>query len=120
MNMLKQGALLGGALLTLSGCITFPTDDSNQVKVLWDNPPALAQCRHLGTVIGSQGHFYDYWLHADRDMLWGTLNEMRIKTAAMGGDTLYLYQPLGFIGSVTLLGNAYQCGAADISDVSSR
>lgn len=29
----------------------------------------------------------------------------------MGGDTLY--QPFGFIGSVTLFGNAYQCETGD-------
>lgn len=76
MTMLTRCLLLGGALMTLSGCITFPTDDSNQVKVLWHNPTALAQCRHFGFVIGSQGHFYDYRLYADSDMLWGTLNEI--------------------------------------------
>jgi hypothetical protein len=95
--------------LGLSGCITFPTDDSNQVNVLWDVSESINQCEHKGTVIGSQGHFYDYWLHADRDMVWGTLNEMRIKAALLGADTIYLYRPLGFTGSVTMMANAYKC-----------
>lgn len=95
--------------ISLSGCITFPTAHSNQVKVLWDDPETISQCEHKGTVIGSQGHFYDYWLHADRDMVWGTLNEMRIKAATLGADTIYLYRPLGFTGSVTMMANAYQC-----------
>ncbi|BDM64350.1 hypothetical protein NFHSH190041_18020 [Shewanella sp. NFH-SH190041] len=99
----------------LSGCVTFPTHESNQVKVLWDDINALQHCEHKGTVIGSQGHFYDYWLHADRDMVWGTLNEMRIKTADMGADTLYLYQPLGFLGSVTMMGNAYRCNPSNLT-----
>lgn len=106
-------------LLTLSGCVTFPTAESNQVRVLWDDTDALRQCEHRGTVIGSQGHFYDYWLHADRDMVWGTLNEMRIKAADLGADTLYLYQPLGFKGSVTMMANAYLCepGQAPLADI---
>ncbi|GIU32325.1 DUF4156 domain-containing protein [Shewanella sp. MBTL60-007] len=95
---------------SLTGCITFPTDESNTVKVLWDDPIALQGCEHKGTVIGSQGHFYDYWLHADKDMVWGTLNEMRIKAAKLDADTIYLYKPLGFTGSVTMIANAYQCG----------
>ncbi|MGF1724497.1 DUF4156 domain-containing protein [Photobacterium nomapromontoriensis] len=99
-------------LLTLSGCVTFPTAESNRVRVLWDDTHALRHCEHRGTVIGSQGHFYDYWLHADRDMVWGTLNEMRIKAADLGADTLYLYQPLGFTGSVTMMANAYLCEVA--------
>ena len=95
----------------LSGCITFPTDESNTVKVLWDDTGALVGCEHKGTVIGSQGHFYDYWLHADKDMVWGTLNEMRIKAAKLNADTIYLYKPLGFTGSVTMIANAYDCDA---------
>ncbi|GIU26449.1 DUF4156 domain-containing protein [Shewanella schlegeliana] len=94
---------------SLTACITFPTDDSNTVKVLWDDIQALQGCEHKGTVIGSQGHFYDYWLHADKDMVWGTLNEMRIKAAQLDADTIYLYKPLGFTGSVTMMANAYQC-----------
>ncbi|WP_041415977.1 DUF4156 domain-containing protein [Shewanella halifaxensis] len=97
---------------TLSACVTFPTDESNTVKVLWDDTQALQGCDHKGTVIGSQGHFYDYWLHADKDMVWGTLNEMRIKAAKLDADTLYLYKPLGFSGSVTMIANAYKCEKA--------
>lgn len=94
---------------SLTACITFPTAESNTVKVLWDDTDALLGCAHKGTVIGSQGHFYDYWLHADKDMVWGTLNEMRIKAAKLGADTIYLYKPLGFTGSVTMIANAYDC-----------
>ncbi|MBW3141465.1 DUF4156 domain-containing protein [Ferrimonas balearica] len=102
-------AMLILSVLALSGCVTFPTPESEQVTVIWDHSEAITQCQHKGTVIGSEGHFYDYWLHADKDMVWGALNQMRIKTAAMGGDTLYLYQPMGFRTSVTMFGNAYDC-----------
>ena len=33
----------------------------------------------------------------------GKLNPMRIKAAELGADTLYLYQPLGFSSSVTIV-----------------
>ncbi|RJX75245.1 DUF4156 domain-containing protein [Vibrio sinensis] len=106
-------SLLAGVMLitatTLTGCVTFPTDESEQVDVIWDDTAALQGCEHKGTVIGSEGHFYDYWLHADKDMVWGTLNQMRIKAAEQGADTLYLYQPLGFLSSMTMFGNAYDC-----------
>ncbi|CAH0534697.1 hypothetical protein VST7929_02647 [Vibrio stylophorae] len=97
------------ATLSLAGCVTFPTPESEKVKVYWDHSQAIAGCENLGMVIGSEGHFYDYWLHADRDMVWGAVNEMRIKVAEKGGDTLYLYQPFGFLSSVTLMGGAYRC-----------
>ena len=102
-------ALLG---LSLTGCVTFPTADSRHVQVIWDDTQAIQGCELKGTVLGSQGHFYDYWLHADRDMVWGTLNEMRIKADDLQADTLYLYQPLGFLSSVTMMANAYDCQRA--------
>ncbi|MBY6187427.1 DUF4156 domain-containing protein [Marinobacter hydrocarbonoclasticus] len=111
MNTLLRAALMLPAL-ALSGCVTFPTTESEQVKVTWDDSQAIAHCQYKGTVIGSEGHFYDYWLHADKDMVWGSLNQMRIKTAALGGDTLYLYRPLDFKSSVTMFGNAYDCQRA--------
>lgn len=67
--------------INLTACVTFPTEESAQVKILWENSVAIENCTYKGTVIGSQGHFYDYWLHSDRDMVWGTLNELRTSKA---------------------------------------
>lgn len=78
MKALMIGVAVSIATL-LTGCVTFPTTESEQVKVIWDDVDALKGCEHKGTVIGSEGHFYDYWLHADKDMVWGTLNQMRKK-----------------------------------------
>ena len=111
MKALMIGVAVSIATL-LTGCVTFPTAESEQVKVIWDDVDALKGCEHKGTVIGSEGHFYDYWLHADKDMVWGTLNQMRKKAAALGGDTLYLYQPFDFNSSVTMFANAYACQPA--------
>ena len=102
--------------LNVTACVTFPTEESAHVKILWENSAAIENCTYKGTVIGSQGHFYDYWLHSDRDMVWGTLNELRIKSHALGADTVYLYQPLKFLGSVTMMGNAYQCAETHASE----
>jgi len=95
--------------LGLSGCITFPTAESRHVKVIWNNPAAINTCVHKGTIFGSEGHFYDYWLHSDQDMVWGTLNELRIKAHKLNADTVYLYENFGFLSSVTMMGNAYDC-----------
>ncbi len=108
MNMKKRVMCLALAA-SLTGCVTFPTQESEQVQVLWDNVNAIENCELMGTVIGSEGHFYDYWLHADKDMVWGTLNQMRIKAADLGADTLYLHQALSFSTSVTMFANVYKC-----------
>ncbi|WP_052470664.1 DUF4156 domain-containing protein [Vibrio owensii] len=104
---LTLAATLTATLLT--GCVTFPTQESELVKVIWDDVNAITNCQLVGTVMGSEGHFYDYWLHADKTMVWGALNQMRIEAAELGADILYLYQPFGFSSSVTMIGNAYQC-----------
>lgn len=108
MKKLMVSSMLASTLL-LSGCVTFPTTESANVDVIWDDVKAVENCQRLGIVYGSEGHFYDYWFHADKDMLWGTINQMRIKAAALGANTVYLYQPLGFSTSVTMFANAYLC-----------
>ena len=109
---MKTLKLVAAFLFTsaLTACVTFPTVESEKVMVVWDNPDEVKNCDLIGPVIGSEGHFYDYWLHADRDMLWGTLNQLRIKAAEMGGDKVYLYSPIGFSSSFTQLANVYACG----------
>lgn len=109
MKNLRLFTLITLMTLGLSGCITFPTAESRHVKVIWNNPAAINTCVHKGTIFGSEGHFYDYWLHSDQDMVWGTLNELRIKAHKLNADTVYLYENFGFLSSVTMMGNAYDC-----------
>ena len=109
MKTLMVSIIIASTML-LTGCVTFPTQESEKVEVVWDEVDAVKDCERMGIVFGSEGHFYDYWLHADKDMVWGSLNQMRIKSAKLGADTLYLYQPLSFSSSVTMFGNAYLCG----------
>ena len=108
MKKLIVNSMLASTLL-LSGCVTFPTPESAKVDVIWDDVQAIENCQRMGIVYGSEGHFYDYWFQADKDMVWGTLNQMRIKAAALGANTVYLYQPLDFSSSVTMFANAYLC-----------
>ncbi len=106
-RLIKYFTLL--SILIISGCVTFPTESSKKVAIIWDDPSAISDCLRMGLVYGSEGHFYDFWLHSDVDMIWGTLNQMSIKAEALGANTLYLYQPLNFSSSVTMFANAYLC-----------
>lgn len=108
MKTLIVSSMLASSMI-LTGCVTFPTQESEKVAVIWDEVEVVKDCQRMGIVFGSEGHFYDYWLHADKDMVWGTLNQMRKKAADLGADTLYLYQSLNFLSSVTMFGNAYLC-----------
>ena len=108
MKRLKRNLILCFPFF-LSACVTFPTLESEQVRVVWDDVDLLQKCEHKGTVFGSEGHFYDYWFHADKDMIWGALNQMRIKAYKKNANVLYLYKPFNFASSITMIGNAYLC-----------
>lgn len=101
--------LISLVTVLLSGCVTFPTKQGELVKVIWQQPSAVEHCQYIGPVYGSEGHFYDYWLHADKDMVWGAINQLRIKAVQLGGDTIDLYEPLNFTSSVTMFANVYKC-----------
>lgn len=50
--------MTAAALATLlTGCVTFPTQESEQVKVIWDDVNAIANCQHLGTVMAQKATF---------------------------------------------------------------
>ncbi|MGL4733917.1 MAG: DUF4156 domain-containing protein [Enterovibrio sp.] len=101
--------LCAAGALSLAGCVTLPTVESRQVNVLWDDYSKVSGCQLIGPVTGSTGHFWDAWLLGNDTMINSSLNEMRIKVVERGGDTLYLYSPLKFENSVTMLANAYNC-----------
>ena len=39
--------------LNVTACVTFPTEESAHVKILWENSVAIENCTYKGTVIGS-------------------------------------------------------------------
>ena len=99
--------LVGGAL---AGCSTSPLlADANQVSLTWDANDKLNTCERRGTLIGSQGSWYNYWFISDRDLTQGALNQLRNQAAGLGANTVSLYSPPDFSTSVTLIGNAYYC-----------
>ena len=66
-------------------------------------------CKLLGEVVGSEGHWYTYLFIANEDLTSGALNDLRNKAAGMGANTVVVHQNLYFATSVTFLGDAYQC-----------
>lgn len=115
-EFMKKNILIGICLM-ITGCVTFPTPESSKIHVIWDEIDKVSQCEIKGLVYGSEGHFYDYWLHADRDMVWGTINQMRIKAVHLGADTIYIYPPFGFLSSMTMMANAYDCSGSKSTSV---
>ncbi len=69
------------------------------------------QCEHLGEVIGSQGHWYDYLFLPNKLMTQGALNDMRNEGHRMGANNVVIHKDMLFVTSVTMTGQAYNCKA---------
>ncbi|MDO6610758.1 DUF4156 domain-containing protein [Shewanella sp. 1_MG-2023] len=110
MNTLKV-LLISLSILSLTGCITTPEMNSEHVAVLWSEQGDMDICELKGTLIGSQGHWYDYLFITNKDLTQGAINQLRNDALTLGANTVFLYKPKVFTTSVTLLANAYTCPA---------
>lgn len=106
-RMKKTILLLASTLL--ASCTAQPLiKDAETVRVMLTHKPA-AECTYLGEVIGSQGHWYDFLFTPNTTLVQGAINDMKNQTLALGGNTLYISQEMGFVTSQTLLGQAFRC-----------
>lgn len=71
-------------------------------------------CRYLGEVIGSEGHWYTYLFISNRKLTQGALNDMYNRANAMGANVVYVSDNINFVTSVTFYGQAYYCNYDDI------
>ncbi len=70
-------------------------------------------CRYLGEVIGSEGHWYTYLFVSNRNLTQGALNDMYNRANAMGANVVYISDDINFVTSVTFYGQAYFCNYHD-------
>ncbi|USH05028.1 DUF4156 domain-containing protein [Grimontia kaedaensis] len=105
---MNKWATICGMLL-LTGCVATPKPDSEKITVLWGDALEMLHCEDKGVVVGSQGHWYDYWLIDDGVLTQGAVNELRNKAMQLEADTVLLYAPKPFSTSVTFLAKAYRC-----------
>ncbi|WEM41684.1 DUF4156 domain-containing protein [Photobacterium sp. DA100] len=96
--------------IMLAGCSTTPlSDNAGGVALTWDANDIRNTCERRGTLIGSQGSWYNYWFISDRDLTRGALNQLQNQAYELGANKVSLYSPPDFSTSVTLIGNAYYC-----------
>jgi hypothetical protein len=66
-------------------------------------------CRYLGEVIGSEGHWYTYLFISNRKLIQGAINDLINNSNAMGANVVYICDNIDFTTSVTFYGQAYYC-----------
>ena len=105
---MKKSCLLALTVLLTSCSLPTLIPEASQVKFTADQA-SLKNCKYLGDVIGTAGHWYDFLYISNHDLMQGALDDLRNNAAAKGADIIYLEQPHSFSTSVTLLGIAYDC-----------
>lgn len=99
------------ACLGLTACISTANQNSESVTILWEEQSEISQCQLKGTIIGSQGHWYDYLFISNKDLTQGAINQLRNDALELDANMVYLFKPKAFATSVTIMANAYDCPA---------
>ena len=98
----------------LAGCSATPVSQQGaRVEITTERPNG---CKMLGEVVGSQGNVFSGDFTTDRALMEGARNDLRNKTAAMGGNVVQIQHSLNSThpysaGAVksTLIGVAFAC-----------
>ena len=69
----------------------------------------MPDCRYLGEVIGSEGHWYTYLFISNRNLIQGAINDLHNNANAIGANIVYISDNIDFTTSVTFYGQAYDC-----------
>ncbi|MDD9196260.1 DUF4156 domain-containing protein [Aliivibrio sp. S3MY1] len=108
MKLLMAGLL---SLFLLSGCqlTTQPMNDKSETIALHYHDSVAQGCTEVGTVTGSEGHWYTFFFISNKDLMIAAVNDMKNEAQTLGANTVVLQDPMAFNTSVTLLGSAYTC-----------
>lgn len=88
--------------------------DNNPVRLIFKTELNIVaadkpECRYLGEVIGSEGHWYTYLFISNVHLTQGALNDIYNKANELGANVVFISDDLGFTTSVTFYGQAYNC-----------
>lgn len=89
--------------------------DNKPVRLIFYNEINVAtknqtpDCKYLGELISSEGHWYDYLFISNSDLTQGAINDMHNKANKIGANLVYINSNIDFTTSVTFLGQAYAC-----------
>ncbi len=98
-----------------SSCSTIqPHPDNKKVRLVFYNevnimPKNNLDCKYLGTLIRSDGHWYNYLFISNTGLSQGAINDMYNKANNVNANVVYIDDNIDFATSVTLLGQAYNC-----------
>ncbi|MCP3697938.1 MAG: DUF4156 domain-containing protein [Aliivibrio sp.] len=104
-------ALLSLALLSGCAITTQPIDTESETIILHYDDSIIQdqKCTEVGTVTGSEGHWYTFFFISNKDLMIAAVNDIKNEAQALNANTVVLQDPIAFNTSVTMLGSAYIC-----------
>ena len=116
MKRIIHASLVFVASLLVSNCAVTPlAPDNDPVRVIFHNELSglsrtnLSDCDYLGTLISSEGRWYNSLFISNAKLAHGSLNDMHNKASQLGANIVYIDNNIDFKTSVTFLGQAYHC-----------
>lgn len=110
--------ILLGVIMT--ACSTVQKNPDNKpVRLIQKNELGIIlnskkpDCRYLGEIIGSEGHWYNYLFISNRKLTQAALNDAYNRANAMGANVVFVSDNISFTTSVTFYGQAYHCNLDD-------
>ena len=67
------------------------------------------ECRYIGEVIGSQGHWYSYLFTTNINITQGAINHLKNEAWFLGANSVYPKAELTYVTSTTIMGLVYDC-----------
>jgi hypothetical protein len=100
--------------LAASCTVIQPLPGNKPVRLIFYNEINLVidktrECKYLGPLVSSEGHWYSYLFISNTDLTAGAINDMYNKANKIGANIVYINSNIDFTTSVTLLGQAYDC-----------
>ena len=113
-NLFKKASIIIICLIISSCTVIQRHPDNNSVRLVFYNELNLSsnplpECKYLGAIVSSEGHWYDYLFISNTELANGAINDMYNKANKIGANVVYINNNIDFVTSVTLLGQAYDC-----------
>jgi len=118
-NTIKLFLIIVTCLIISSCSIIQKHPDNKPVRLIQKNELNIVardktlDCRYLGEIIGSEGHWYTYLFISNTRITQGAINDMYNKANIIGANVVYISDNISFTTSVTFYGQAYFCNYDD-------
>lgn len=120
MNHIIKTYLIILLVFIIASCSTVQKNPDNKpVRLIQKNELNIIlnsktpDCRYLGEIIGTEGHWYNYLFISNRKLTQAALNDVYNRANARGANVVFVSDNISFTTSVTFYGQAYNCNLDD-------